>query len=116
MLFKRFLQCAFSVALLLCCYCGAEDVPQMLQNLRGRLLSKHWETTHDSYLVTLSQEGNKPLGKNCTAGLVSRVCKDESTFLCARSCCFLLSVEATAQGDLVAAVSRQLPSLGELLL
>lgn len=82
MLFKRFLQCALSVVFLLCCYCGAEDVPQMLQNLRGRLLSKHWETTHRFLSCdTITEEGNKPLGKNCIAGLVSWICKDESTFL-----------------------------------
>ena len=59
---------AVSVSVLLC-YCRAEDVPRVLQNLGGRLLSKRWETTHtDSYLVTLSQDGNKPLGENCVAG------------------------------------------------
>lgn len=48
----------------------------------------------DSYLVTLSQEGNKPLGKNCVAGLVGQVFKDESDILSVESFLYLWFVAA----------------------
>lgn len=55
-------------------------------------LGNHTHT--DSYLVMLRQEGNKPLGKNCVAGLVSQVFKDESDVLSVKSFLYLWLVEA----------------------
>lgn len=47
----------------------------------------------DSYLVTLSQAGNKPLRKNCVAGLVSHVFKDENNVFSFKGFLYLWFVE-----------------------
>lgn len=87
-----YLRYFFTVLLLSRWGCAAEYFRISVEDCWARARKPHTHT--DSYLVTLWQEGTKPLGKNCVAGLVSQVFKDEHDVLSVKSFLYLWFVEA----------------------